>query len=43
MFEGCTLVIATHDPEIFHLTEITVHLRDERFVKPKGPLPSKFK
>ena len=34
--QGCTLVIATHDPEIFHLTEITVHLRDGRFVKPEG-------
>jgi ABC-type lipoprotein export system ATPase subunit len=34
--QGCTLVIATHDPEIFHLAEITVHLRDGRFVKPEG-------
>ncbi len=34
--QGCTLVIATHDPEIFHLAEITVHLRDGRFVKPDG-------
>ena len=34
--QGCTLVIATHDPEIFHLTERTVHLRDGRVVKPEG-------
>ena len=34
--QGCTLVIATHDPEIFHLTEKTVHLRDGRVVKPEG-------
>ena len=41
--QGCTLIIATHDPEIFHLTEITVHLRDGRDVKPEGRLSSKFK
>jgi ABC-type lipoprotein export system ATPase subunit len=34
--QGCTLVIATHDPEIFHLTEKTVYLRDGRVVKPEG-------
>jgi putative ABC transport system ATP-binding protein len=34
--QGCTLVIATHDPEIFHFTEKTVHLSDGRVVKPQG-------
>ena len=34
----CTLVIATHDPDIFHLAEKTVHLRDGRVVKPEDLL-----
>jgi ABC-type lipoprotein export system ATPase subunit len=34
--QGCTLVIATHDPAIFHLTEKPVHLKDGRVVKSEG-------
>jgi ABC-type lipoprotein export system ATPase subunit len=34
--QDCTLLISTHDPELFHLADRVIHLRDGRIEKEKA-------